>query len=65
MKIITNPDENFVKEIREKIQQNQGYCACAISLSSDNKCMCKEFREQVERGEQGYCDCGLYAVINE
>lgn len=63
--IITNPDEIFVKEIRSKIKENNGHCACAITFNSDNKCMCKEFREQVKYGITGECHCGLYIAINE
>lgn len=63
-KITTNPDKEFVKEIREKLKNNQGYCPCRITKNDDTKCMCKEFREQVDRGETGECHCGLYFVTN-
>lgn len=63
IKVITNPDEDFVKEIRKKIKANNGHCACAITFDQDNKCMCKEFREQVANGVVGECHCGLYMVV--
>lgn len=65
IKIRTNPDKEFVKEFREKLKNNQGYCPCRITKNDDTKCMCKEFREQVDRGETGECHCGLYFVTNE
>lgn len=65
MKIVTNPDKRLVEEIRERIKQNQGHCPCAITFTDENKCMCKDFKEQIGREEPGYCHCGLYAVIND
>ena len=56
-KIGKNPDNTFVKEMMEKIKENDGYCPCKLEKSSDTKCMCKEFRDQVT---EGYCHCGLY-----
>ena len=49
-------DKELVQEIREKLQENDGYCPCKIEKTDDTKCMCKEFREQ----ESGECHCGLY-----
>lgn len=56
MKIIQNPDKEFVAEIRQKLKENNGYCPCSLIKSEDTKCMCKEFRETYE----GMCHCGLY-----
>lgn len=56
-KIRKNPDNTFVKEMMEKIKENDGYCPCKLEKSSDTKCMCKEFRDQIT---EGYCHCGLY-----
>jgi ferredoxin-thioredoxin reductase catalytic subunit len=55
-KISVNPDEEYVKEIRQKFKENDGYCPCRLIKSENTKCMCKEFKEQ----ESGYCHCGLY-----
>ena len=63
VKITTNPDQDLVKEIRTKIKENNGHCACAISFNDDNICMCKEFKEQINKGIQGECHCGLYIII--
>ena len=65
-KVRVNPDEQLVKEIKKKIKLNNGHCACCLIPTDDNKCMCKAFREQIERNEPGECHCGLYEiVINE
>lgn len=65
IKIVVNSDKDFVKEVREKIKTNNGHCACAISFNEDNKCMCKEFKEQVAKGIAGECHCGLYIAVEE
>ena len=56
MKIRSNPNKELVKEIREKLKENDGYCPCKIVKSKDTKCICKEFIEQ----GLGPCHCGLY-----
>lgn len=62
MRVKTNPDKELVKEIRDKLKQNDRYCPCRISKTADTKCICKEFREKMERGEKGACHCGLYVI---
>lgn len=65
IKIITNSDKDFVKEIRDKIKANNGYCPCSLIKNEDTKCMCKEFKQQVKDGIIGECHCGLYLAIEE
>ena len=65
IKVITNIDKEYVKEVRKKINENNGHCACAISFNNDNKCMCKEFREQIKNESVGECHCGLYFIVKE
>ena len=60
MLIQRNPDVEYANEIRRQIKDNNGFCPCKIERTKDNKCMCKEFRDMVERGESGSCHCGLY-----
>lgn len=60
MKIIVNPDNEVVKTVRQALKDNDGYCPCKVLHIADNKCMCKDFREQGE----GECHCGLYIKIN-
>lgn len=61
MKIVTNPDTEYVAEVRQKLKENAGYCPCAILKSADTKCMCKEFREM----NAGMCHCGLYIKMQD
>lgn len=62
MRIKMSEDIELVKEIRKKLELNNGYCPCAITKTPETKCMCKAFREQQEEGE---CHCGLYIKIKE
>lgn len=65
MRIVQNPDLDYVKEIKHKLKENNGYCPCSIVKNRDTKCRCKEFRDQVERGEPGACHCGLWIAEEE
>ena len=62
MRIIKNPDEEFYKEISKKVKENDNYCPCSLEKNEDTKCMCKEFREQIE---EGYCHCMRYKKEKE
>lgn len=59
--IIKNTNESAVEEITMALKANEGYCPCKLTHISDNKCMCKEFREQ----NSGWCSCGLYKKVLE
>ena len=61
MRIVTNPDTEYVAEMRKKLKENAGYCPCSILKNADTKCMCKEFREM----DEGMCHCGLYIKVQE
>lgn len=52
-----NPDIEHVKEVRNKLRDNEGYCPCSLIKNHDTQCMCKDFREQET---SGMCHCGLY-----
>ena len=54
-------DLKLVKEVKEKLKLNDGYCPCKLLKNPDTKCMCKEFRDQ----EEGSCHCGLYVKIKD
>ena len=56
MKIIQNPNKDFVEQMLKALKENSNYCPCKIEKTKDTKCMCKEFREQ----KDGWCYCGLY-----
>lgn len=61
MKIRLNEDKEIVAAIKEGLKQKGGYCPCRMEKSDDNKCMCKEFREQIsDPNFEGYCHCMLY-----
>ena len=63
LKIIKNPDEEIVSEIRAKLKETGGNCPCVLpsAWSADTKCPCKNFREQTTEGE---CHCGLYMKVD-
>lgn len=60
MRVFQNPDADYVKEIKKRLKENNGYCPCKLERNPDTKCPCKEFRDMTDRGERGYCGCGLY-----
>lgn len=61
MKIIYNPDEKMVEMIKEGLNRTGGYCPCRRERIEENKCMCKEFREQIkDESYEGFCHCMLY-----
>ena len=54
-------DKELVKTIREGLKRTGGYCPCRLERTEDNKCICKEFREQIaDPNFKGYCHCMLY-----
>ncbi len=60
-KIKVNPDKEFVLSLKNKMKENGGYCPCRLEKIEDNKCICREFREQMDDPEfEGYCHCMLY-----
>ena len=61
MAVKLNENKEIVETIKEGLKQSGGYCPCRLEKSEDNKCICKEFREQIEVPEfEGYCHCMLY-----
>lgn len=61
MKISLNENKDVVAKIKEGLKKKGGYCPCRIEKTEDNKCMCKEFREQIADPDfEGYCHCMLY-----
>ena len=51
-----NPDKEYVTKIIHNLRQNDNHCPCRITKDETTKCMCLEFREQIN----GYCHCGLF-----
>lgn len=61
MKISLNPDKEVVKVIKEGLKRTGGHCPCRKERSEDTKCMCKEFKKQIEDPNfEGFCHCMLY-----
>ena len=61
MAIRLNEDKELVARIREGLKMKEGYCPCRLEKTEDNKCMCKDFRDQIADPEfEGYCHCLLY-----
>ena len=60
-KISLNPDPEIVRTIREGLKQKGGYCPCRLARTEENKCMCREFRDQIADPDyEGFCHCMLY-----
>ena len=60
-KIRLNEDAKLVEAIKEGLKQKGGFCPCRIQKTEENKCICREFREQIADPDfEGYCHCGLY-----
>ncbi len=60
-KVTFNPDEEIVKMVKEGLERTGGYCPCRLERTPENKCICKEFREQMKDPEfEGFCHCMLY-----
>ena len=51
-----NGNKEIVKEIRQALINNDGYCPCVLDKTDATKCICSSFRNQ----ESGECHCGLY-----
>lgn len=72
MTVTINTNKELVAEIRAKLNDNKEkygkqYCPCVLPNNHNENtiCMCKEFRDQIERGELGECHCGLYQIVED
>ena len=66
MAISLNPNQEVVNTIREGLKRTGGYCPCKLERIEENKCMCEEFRKQIQNPEfEGYCHCMLYIKTKE
>lgn len=55
-KITLNPDAEVVKTVKEGLKRTGGYCPCRLERTEENKCMCKEFRDQINDPDfEGFC----------
>lgn len=56
-----NENKELVATVQDGLKRTGGYCPCRLERTEENKCMCKEFREQIKDPEyEGYCHCMLY-----
>ena len=61
MHVRENEDKEIVATIREGLKRRGGYCPCRVKKTPENKCICKEFRDQIaDPAFEGYCHCMLY-----
>lgn len=66
MAIRLNENKEIVQTIKDGLKAKGGYCPCRLERSEDNKCICKEFREQMaDPNFEGYCHCLLYYKYND
>lgn len=61
MAVRLNDNKELVAKIKEGLEKKGGYCPCRLERTEDNKCICREFREQMADPDfEGYCHCMLY-----
>ena len=61
MAVKFNPDKQVVAKIKQGLEKKKGYCPCKLGFDPDNKCICKEFRQQINDPDfEGFCHCRLY-----
>ena len=61
MQITLNENKKLVETLQNKLKENGGYCPCKLEKTEDTKCMCKEFKEQInDPNFEGFCHCLLY-----
>ena len=65
MTLRVNPNTEYAEKIRQKIRENGKHCPCQIPPGDDTICICKSFKEQMERGEKGWCHCHLYEITGD
>ena len=62
VKIKQTEDKELLAEILKQLEENDHYCPCSLTRTINDKCMCKNFRDQIERKESGECSCGRFIV---
>ena len=61
MSVRFNEDQKVVEMIQEGLRKKGGYCPCRLEKTEENKCICQEFRQQIQDPNfEGYCHCRLY-----
>lgn len=66
MKVIFNPNQEVVDTVKKGLERTGGYCPCRLERTEENKCMCREFRDQIKNPDfTGFCHCMLYYKSND
>ena len=61
MAVRLNEDKEMVQMVKDGLKRTGGYCPCRLQRTEENKCICKEFWEQMADPDfKGYCHCMLY-----
>lgn len=61
MAVKLNDNTEVVARVKEGLKRTGGYCPCRIKRTEDERCICKEFREQIaDPNFEGFCHCMLY-----
>ncbi|MBQ9968751.1 MAG: ferredoxin thioredoxin reductase catalytic beta chain [Oscillospiraceae bacterium] len=60
-KVRLNENDLVVQTVREGLKRTGGYCPCRTERTEEYRCMCEEFKKQIEDPNyEGYCHCFLY-----
>lgn len=60
-KIRLNDDPEIVARVKEGLKRKGGYCPCRLEIKPEYKCICEEFKQQIQDPDfEGYCHCQLY-----
>ncbi len=60
-KVRFNSDPEVVAKVKEGLKRTGGYCPCRTERTPENKCVCEEFKAQIQDPEfEGFCHCKLY-----
>lgn len=60
-KVRLNENADVVRTVKEGLKRTGGYCPCRMERREEFKCMCEEFKNQINDPDyEGYCHCFLY-----
>ena len=60
-KVRLNDDREIVAQVKEGLKRTGGYCPCRLERTPENKCICEEFKAQIQDPDfEGYWHCRLY-----
>ena len=55
MAVKLNDNKEIVNTIKAGLKERGGYCPCRVAKTEENKCICKEFRDQIaDPNVEGY-----------